>query len=135
MCTGCKKHSGFNITGIWQSSQVALLVGVSIIIGILIYLAGNIRKFRLEDSYIGGERDREISKAGALDFYKTISSNRFFSVIYSAADKKLFDLYDIGKNMIMSCSRMLSSWHTGILPLYITWLISGLIILLIIILI
>ena len=128
-------YSGFDYPGIWQSSQVAILVGVSIIIGIVIYLAGNVRKFRLEDSYIGGEKDQDITKASVLDFYKTISSNRFFSVIYDAAGKKWFDLYDIGRNMVLSCSRIFSSWHTGILPFYIAWLISGLVILLIIMLI
>ncbi len=121
--------------GIWQSSQVAVLVGVSIIIGILIYLAGNIKKFRLEDSYIGGEKDQDMSRASVLDFYKTISNNRFLVEFYNAAEKKWFDMYDIGKNMILSCSKIFSSWHTGILPFYVAWLISGLVILLIIMLI
>jgi len=128
-------YSGFDNPGIWQSSQVAIMVGVSIIIGIAIYFAGNIKKFRLEDSYIGGEKDQDVSKASVLDFYKTISSNRFFSVIYDAAGKKWFDLYDIGRNIVLSISRIFSSWHTGILPFYIAWLISGLVILLIIMLI
>jgi NADH:ubiquinone oxidoreductase subunit 5 (subunit L)/multisubunit Na+/H+ antiporter MnhA subunit len=128
-------YSGFDSPGIWQSSQVAILVGVSIIIGLLIYLAGNVKKFRSEDSYIGGEKDQDISKASVLDFYKTISTNSFFSGIYNAAGKKWFDLYDIGRNIVLSCSRIVSSWHTGILPFYVAWLISGLVILLIIMLI
>jgi multicomponent Na+:H+ antiporter subunit A len=128
-------YSGFDNPGIWQSSKVAILVGVSIIIGIVIYLAGNVKKFRLEDSYIGGEKDQDISKASVLDFYKTISTNRFFSGIYFSAGKKWFDLYDIGRNMVLWCSRILSSWHTGILPFYVAWLISGLVILMIIMLI
>ena len=66
-------YSGFDNPGIWQSSQVGIMVGVSIIIGIVIYFAGNIKKFRLEDSYIGGEKDQDVSKASVLDFYKTIS--------------------------------------------------------------
>jgi len=128
-------YSEFVSPGIWQSSQVAILVGVSIIIGIVIYLAGSLRKFRMEDSYIGGEKDQNISKASVLDFYKTISTNRFFSAIYFAAGKKWFDLYDIGRNMVLSCSRIASSCHTGILPFYVAWFISGLVILLIIMLI
>ena len=127
-------YSGFENPAVWQSGQVAFLVGVSIIIGILIYLAGNIKKFRIEDSYIGGEKDQDISRASVLDFYKTISTNRIFSGFYYAAAKKWFDLYDIGRNMVFSCSRVISSWHTGILPFYVAWMISGLIILLIIML-
>ena len=128
-------YSGFENPGIWQSGKVGLLFGVSIIAGILIYLAGNTRKSRLEDSFIGGEKDQDISKTSVLDFYKTISTNRFLSVIYSTAEKKWFDIYEIGKNMLGWCSRMLSSCHTGILPFYIIWFISGLLILLVITLI
>jgi formate hydrogenlyase subunit 3/multisubunit Na+/H+ antiporter MnhD subunit len=128
-------YSGFEYPGIWQSGQVAILVGVSIIIGILIYLASSIKKFRMEDSYIGGEKDQDISKASVLDFYKTISKNNFFAAIYNAAARKWFDLYDIGRNIVLAFSRLFSSWHTGILPFYVAWLISGLIILLLIMLI
>jgi len=128
-------YSGFDYHGIWQSSQVAILVGVSIIIGIGIYLASGTNKFRLEDSYIGGEKDQDVTKASVLDFYKTISTNRFFSAIYYGASKKWFDLYDIGKNMVFACSKVAGNLHTGILPFYVAWLISGLIILLIIMLI
>lgn len=127
-------YKSFETPQIWQSGQVALLVGVSILIGIGIYLAG-IKKFRQEDSYIGGERDQDVSRASVMDFYKTISNNNVFSRIYLAAGKKWFDLYDIGKSIVLSGSRIVSSLHTGILPFYITWIISGLIILLIIMLI
>jgi formate hydrogenlyase subunit 3/multisubunit Na+/H+ antiporter MnhD subunit len=128
-------YAGFETPGIWQSSQVAALVGVSIIVGILIYLAGNIKKFRLEDSYIGGEKDQDISKASVVEFYKTISSNRVLGIFYNAAEKKWFDLYDIGRNIALSFNKIFSSCHTGMLPFYVTWLISGLVILLIIMLI
>ncbi len=128
-------YSGFENPGIWQSGQVAILVGVSIVIGVIIYLAANIKNFRTEDSYIGGEKDQDISKASVLDFYKTISQNTFFAGIYGAASRKWFDLYDLGKNIIMAFSRLFSSLHTGILPFYVAWLVSGLIILLLIMLI
>ncbi|HUX94752.1 MAG TPA: proton-conducting transporter membrane subunit [Bacteroidales bacterium] len=128
-------YSGFDLNGIWQSSQVAALVGVSILMGVGVYLAGSIKKFRVEDSFIGGEKDQDVRKASVLDFYKTISTNRIFSGFYYGASRKWFDLYDIGRNVIFSCSKIASSLHTGILPFYVTWLISGLIILLIIMLI
>jgi formate hydrogenlyase subunit 3/multisubunit Na+/H+ antiporter MnhD subunit len=127
-------YSGFTSPGIWQSGQVALLVLVSILIGAAIYLSVSHGKFRIEDNYIGGEKDQDISRASVLDFYRTISSNRFFAGFYYAAVKKWFDIYDICKNVIFSCSRALSSCHTGILPFYVAWLISGLVVLLIIML-
>ncbi len=128
-------YSGFEFNGIWQSSQVATLFGVSILLGAGFYLAGRIKKFRVEDSFIGGEKDQDVRKASVLDFYRTISKNRIFSGFYYGAARKWFDIYDLCRNMIFSCSRVASSLHTGILPFYITWLISGLIILLLFMLI
>lgn len=126
--------SGFEYQGIWQSSQVALMVLVSMVVGVLIYLAGNIKKFRTEDSFIGGERDQDVTRVSVLDFYKTISQAPFFRSMYSAASKKWFDIYDIGKGIVLYFSKIAGSAHTGILPFYIAWLISGLVILLVIML-
>jgi len=120
----------FEIQGIWQSGTVAVMVLVSIVVGVLIYLAGNVKKFRTEDNFIGGERDQDITKVSVLDFYKTISQAPFFRSMYSAASRKWFDIYDIGKGIVMYFSKIAGSAHTGILPFYIAWLISGLIILL-----
>jgi len=126
--------TGFEYQGIWQSSQVALLVLVSMVVGVLIYLAGNIKKFRTEDSFIGGERDQDVTRVSVLDFYKTISQAPFFRSMYDAASKKWFDVYDIGKGIVLYFSKIAGSAHTGILPFYIAWLISGLVILLVIML-
>ena len=41
----------FEFTGFWNSGFVSLLVLVSIVIGIIIYLALNIKRFRTEDSF------------------------------------------------------------------------------------
>ncbi len=128
-------YSGFAGPGIWQSGTVALLILISVLAGVVIYLFTTTGKVRYEDSYIGGEKDQDLSRASVLDFYRTISSNRILSGFYYGAVKKWFDIYDIGKNMVFSCSRVVSSWHTGILPFYITWLITGLVTLMIIMLI
>ncbi|MBE0677031.1 MAG: hypothetical protein IH591_20425 [Bacteroidales bacterium] len=126
---------GFVYEGVWQSGMVAGLVLVSIVVGVLIYLAGNIKKFRTEDNFIGGERDQAVTKVSVLDFYKTISQSSFFAPIYNAAARKWFDIYDVGKGLVLWFSKMASSAHTGILPFYIAWLVSGLVLLLIIMLI
>ena len=46
----------FQFSGFWNSSFVSLLVLISIVLGIIVYLALNLKKFRTEDSFIGGEK-------------------------------------------------------------------------------
>jgi formate hydrogenlyase subunit 3/multisubunit Na+/H+ antiporter MnhD subunit len=123
---------GFETAGIWQSGRVAILVLVSIVLGVLIYLTGSIKKFRTLDSFIGGERDQEVTKVSVLDFYKTISQAPLFSSMYNGASRRWFDLYDVGKGIVLFLSRKAGGAHTGILPFYIAWLVTGLIILLVI---
>lgn len=121
--------------GEWQSGFVAVMVLISIILGILVYLAGNIKKWRTSDSFVGGEPEPEAKGISVLDFYKTITQAKFFAPIYRAAARKWFDVYDVGKGIVLYFNKMCSTAHTGILPFYIAWLISGLVLLLIIMLI
>jgi len=127
--------SGFEYHGDWQAGLVAIMVLVSIVVGVLIYLAGNIKKFRTSDSFIGGEPEPEVAGISVLDFYKTITQAPFFAPLYRAAARKWFDVYDVGKSIVLYFNKIFSVAHTGILPFYISWLISGLVLLLIIMLI
>ena len=120
--------------GIWKSQMVSFLILISIIVGYLIYLLGNIKKFRTEDSFIGGEVIREETNYPVGDFYKTISSFGFISFFYKKAEKKWFDIYNIGKVILGWFNHLFSEQQTGILPDYITWVIGGIAVLLFILL-
>jgi formate hydrogenlyase subunit 3/multisubunit Na+/H+ antiporter MnhD subunit len=120
----------FKFTGLWDSSFVALLVIVSIIVGIILYLASNITKFRSEDSFIGGEKIQDRTGYSTTEFYKTILEFRLFSWIYSKAEEKWFDIYDLSRRFVLWLSHQLSEAHTGVLPGYVLWVFAGLIIML-----
>ena len=122
----------FEFTGFWNSSLVSLLVLVSIVLGIIIYLATGLKKFRTEDSFIGGEKIQDETSYPTPEFYKTISEIGFFSWMYKKAEKKWFDIYDISKNFVLWVSHLLSDAHTGVLSGYIIWVCAGLIIMLLI---
>jgi formate hydrogenlyase subunit 3/multisubunit Na+/H+ antiporter MnhD subunit len=122
----------FQFTGFWNSMFVSFLVLVSIILGIIIYLASNIKKFRTEDSFIGGEKIQEQTGYHTPEFYKTVTEFRFFSWIYKKAEEKWFDIYDISKKFVLWLSHVFSDVHTGVLPGYILWVFAGLIIMLLI---
>jgi formate hydrogenlyase subunit 3/multisubunit Na+/H+ antiporter MnhD subunit len=120
----------FEFTGTWNSSLVTLLILVSIVIGILLYWIGNLRTFRKEDSFIGGEKMQDAVGFPVTEFYKTIGDFRFFSWMYKKAEEKWFDLYDLLKRLTLWCSSILSNTHTGILSDYSIWVSVGLIIML-----
>ena len=122
----------FHFSGLWNSSLVSLLVLLSIIVGIILYLALNIKKFRTEDSFIGGEKIQDQTNYSTTEFYKTIGEFRLFSWIYKKAEKRWFDIYDLSKQVVLWFSHQLSEAHTGVLPGYILWVFAGLIILLLI---
>jgi multicomponent Na+:H+ antiporter subunit A len=122
----------FQFKGLWNSSFVSLLVIISIILGIIIYLSFNLKKFRTEDSFIGGEKIQDQTGYSTSEFYKTIVEFRFFSWIYKKAEERWFDIYDLSKTSVLWLSHQLSEAHTGVLPVYIIWIFAGLIIMLLI---
>ncbi len=123
----------FTFTGLWSSSFVSLLVLVSIILGFLIYLATGKKKFRSEESFIGGEKMEKLGASyPAPEFYKTFTEFRLFSRIYRRAEEKAFDIYDLSKKAVFWISGGLSRAHTGVLPGYVIWVCAGLIIMLLI---
>jgi formate hydrogenlyase subunit 3/multisubunit Na+/H+ antiporter MnhD subunit len=122
----------FKFTGIWDSSLVSLMVLVSIVLGLIIYISTGANKFRVEDSFIGGEKIHEETGFPAPEFYKTITEFRLFGWLYGKAEEKLFDIYDLSRRFVLWVSQKLSEGHPGILPGYVIWVCAGLILMLII---
>lgn len=121
----------FEYAGIWNSSFITLLILVSVGLGILLYWIGDLKKFRREDSFIGGEKADDTISYPVTEFYKTIRDFGFFSWIYRKAEEKWFDLYDLSKRLTLGFSNLLSKAHTGVLPDYSIWVSVGLILMLI----
>jgi multicomponent Na+:H+ antiporter subunit A len=105
---------------------------ISIILVIVLYLTSNLKKFRYEDNFIGGEKIQDQTSYSTLEFYKTISEFRLFSWIYRKAEERWFDIYDLSKQFVLWLSHQLSEAHTGVLPAYVIWVFAGLIVMLLI---
>jgi formate hydrogenlyase subunit 3/multisubunit Na+/H+ antiporter MnhD subunit len=121
----------FNYTGFWNAPVVSLLIIISLLLGIVIYLAVSTRKFRLEDSFTGGETLGAAAGFSVLDFYKTLNEFNLLSILYRKAENKWFDIYDLSKKIVLGFSKILSNAHTGVLSQYILWAIIGFILMLI----
>jgi formate hydrogenlyase subunit 3/multisubunit Na+/H+ antiporter MnhD subunit len=124
----------FEFTGFWNSSIVSLLVLISFIAGIIVYLFTGLRKYRMEESFTGGEKIQDEVSFTTPEFYKTIGEFSFFAWMYRKAEEKWFDLYDLSKKLVLGFSHALSDAHEGVLTGYVIWVLSGLIIMLFIML-
>ena len=122
----------FEFFGMWQSSLVSLMVVGAIALGILIYLLGRVQKFRVEDNFFLGEKSEGQTGFSPLEYYKTISKAGLLSFIYRKAEQKWFDIYDLSKSVVLGFSKGLSVCHNGLLPLYLIWILAGLLIMLVI---
>jgi len=120
----------FEYTGIWASSTVSVLVLVSIALGIVIYLLGNVKNFRTSDSFVGGEKIQDETSFSTLEFYKSFQEFKWLDVMYQKAKDRWFDLYDLSGRFISWLGSIFSRLHTGILHDYTLWVVAGLVILL-----
>ena len=120
--------------GWWSPAIATLLILIGVAIGFIIYLAGTFRTPRTSTTYIGGEVLSEEVRVTGVDFYETVESMGFFSTIYRWAMKRAFDAYDVGRLISFYFIRGLRGLHSGILPEYLTWVLVGLLVLVVILL-
>ncbi len=122
----------FRFSGFWNSTAVSLLILVSIVAGVLIYLAGKINNFRTSDSFIGGEKFQDETSFATTEYYKSFMEFRWLMYMYNKAEQRCFDLYDIKKKWTLWLSNVFSNAHTGLLTDYTLWALAGVIIMMLI---
>jgi hypothetical protein len=118
----------FRFAGFWDSTVVSMLVLISIVLGILLYLVSDKKKFRTEDSFTGGEKFHEKTDFPVTGFYRTISEFRILSWFYARSGDGKFDVYELLKRFTLWVSHLLGEAHTGVLPVYAIWVLAGLVI-------
>ncbi len=120
--------------GAWSPGLATLFIIIGIVIGLIIYLTGRLKATRSDSMYVGGEILTAETRVSGTDFYKTVSDMGFFHQVYEAAEKRGFDTYDIGRKISFYFIRGFRALHTGILPHYLSWMLAGILVLIIILL-
>ncbi len=117
--------------GIWSPGLATGLIIVGIVVGIIIYLLGTVAKTRETEIFVGGEivKEHPEMRLSGTEFYNTIKEMGFLRTIYRLAEKKVFDIYDIGKTITSGFNKVLGTLHNGVLPTYLAWCLLGMIIL------
>lgn len=113
--------------GTWVANTATLLIIVGIVIGFVIYFLGTLAKTRQTNVFVGGESLEHYPdmRVSGTEFYNTIKEIGVLRAIYKMAEKKWFDIYDVGVAITFSFNKVLRYMHNGILPTYLAWCLLG----------
>ena len=118
-------------TGAWSSGLATTLLLIGIAIGFIIYLLGLAVKTRRTEIFVGGETLGEIPgmRVSGTEFYNTVRDIGILKFIYGLADKKFFDIYEIGTKLTLGFNKALRYIHNGVLSTYLAWCLMGMLVL------
>jgi len=118
--------------GDWNAvlATALLLIGIGIALGVL--LAGSFaKKMRIVPTWTCGEiQPNDEMIIPGTHFYKTVSAMRGLKQLYSTQARGYFDLYDQSGRVGLAITGLLKWLHNGILPVYLTWVMFGLLLIL-----
>ena len=125
-------ETGTAIFGTWDSGLATILVVAGIGLGVLIWLVGRLSKnVRIVPTWTCGEiQSNETMRIPGTHFYKTVSQMGGLKQLYSGQEKGFFDPYDQGGRCGLTLTAFLRWLHSGLLPVYLTWVTVGLLIVL-----
>ncbi len=116
----------------WGSGLATILIIVGIGLGVLIWIAGRLsKKVRIVPTWNCGEiRPNADMIIPGTHFYKTVSQMGGLKQLYEGQEKGYFDSYDQGGRCGLVLTALLRWLHSGVLPMYLTWVTLGLLIVL-----
>jgi formate hydrogenlyase subunit 3/multisubunit Na+/H+ antiporter MnhD subunit len=119
-------------SGTWDPILATALIALGVGLGLLILFASFVsRKVRIVPTWTCGEvQSNEDMRISGTHFYKTVSSIGGLRQLYTGQEKGYFDLYNQGGRCGLALTGFLRWLHNGVLPLYLTWVTLGLLIVL-----
>jgi formate hydrogenlyase subunit 3/multisubunit Na+/H+ antiporter MnhD subunit len=123
------------IFGTWHSGLATIMIIIGIGLGVLIWLTAKLsRNVRIVPTWTCGEvQNNEDMRIPGTHFYKTVSRMVGLKQLYTAQEKGYFDAYDQGGRCGLILTGFLRWLHSGVLPMYLTWVTLGLLIVIFII--
>jgi len=121
---------GIEFSGLWEPGTATVLILAGLAVGLCLYWLGNGIKVRRTDRFMGGEELPAGDRITGSQFYKTFRDLPGFRTAYARAEARVFDLYDQGARLALWIAGFLRRAHTGVLTMYMAWLVVGLVALL-----
>jgi formate hydrogenlyase subunit 3/multisubunit Na+/H+ antiporter MnhD subunit len=118
------------IFGTWHSGLATILIIIGIGLGVLIWLVAKLsRNIRTVPTWTCGEvQTNESMRIPGTHFYKTVSRMGGLKQLYTGQEKGYFDLYNQSGKIGLGLTGFLRWLHSGLLPMYLTWVVVGLLI-------
>jgi formate hydrogenlyase subunit 3/multisubunit Na+/H+ antiporter MnhD subunit len=118
------------IFGTWHSGLATILIIIGIGLGVLIWLVAKLsRNIRTVPTWTCGEvQSNESMRIPGTHFYKTVSRMGGLKQLYTGQEKGYFDLYNQSGKIGLGLTGFLRRLHSGLLPVYLTWVVVGLLI-------
>jgi NADH:ubiquinone oxidoreductase subunit 5 (subunit L)/multisubunit Na+/H+ antiporter MnhA subunit len=118
--------------GTWDSrlATLLLLAGVAVGVGVLALSAFR-RRVRAVPTWTCGEiQPNDEMIIPGTHFYKTVSGLGGLRQMYRGQERGYFDLYNQSGKAGLALTGILKWMHSGILPVYLTWVMLGLLLVL-----
>jgi len=112
--------------GLYSPQLILLLFGLAFIVGFVVYYFT--RNVRYAEQYLGGMPALEKFRVTGTAFYNEIRNMTLLRGFYNAAEKKYFDVYELGAKSTFVFSRLLQKAHPGQLQLYVLYIVVGFVI-------
>ncbi len=122
---------GAKATGLWAPSTASVLLVIGVIIGLLIYLYGRAMRVRVVGNFVAGEdaSSDELWHVSGTHFYETIRRLPALEWAFGDASAGAFDVYRLVGRYGDTLVQRLRGWHTGLVAVYASWVIIGLVVL------
>ena len=126
---------GTAIFSTWDSMLATIMLLFGIILGLVILIIAQVaKKARTVSTWVCGEvQTNEEMIVPGTHFYKTVSAMSGLKQLYAGQEKRFFDPYNQTGKLGTGFSELLRWLHSGILPMYLTWVTFGLLIILFIV--
>jgi formate hydrogenlyase subunit 3/multisubunit Na+/H+ antiporter MnhD subunit len=120
------------LLGTWNSTLATGLIAVGVLLGLLILAIGQLsKKVRLVPTWTCGEvQPNDQMIIPGTHFYKTVSSMNGLRQLYNWQERGFFDPYNQSGRVGLAVTGLLRWLHSGLLPMYLTWVTFGLVVLL-----
>ncbi|MFA6281179.1 MAG: proton-conducting transporter membrane subunit, partial [Candidatus Omnitrophota bacterium] len=119
-----KITGSFAELGFWQPQLATSLIIIGLIFGVIVFMIMK-KKIRTSDTFIGGEALMPEEDVKMVDFYNTIKEMPLLKSAYRLAEEKIFDIYDVLKQIAFFMIRFLRYLHNGVLSTYLVWCLLG----------
>ncbi|HOL65978.1 MAG TPA: proton-conducting transporter membrane subunit [bacterium] len=111
-------------------SEPLIFIVWGLFLGILIFFLSLLSKKRYAAVFVGGEKLSQQMHVSGTEFYQGVKQLPFLRRMYAGAEKRVFDVYEVGKQIVGYVTELFRAAHSGVLGAYLSWLLFGLLVVL-----